>query len=223
MSNAFARRFQQLVDQLASGNKKHFAELTGKSASHIYKICRGSSRPSMAYLQHLFDEFKIDLNWLLTGERSDEQSAAANDPSLVFAPLYDVQASAGGGAMVQGEEIAESFGFNKQWLASQLRVSSDKLAFVTVSGDSMQPTLDDGDMILADLSSNSLQQQTYLDGIYLLQTQDGLMSKRLKSKSGGDIEVISDNPDYANWCLSPQTDEQTQVIGKVVWFGRKLR
>jgi len=218
MSNAFARRFQQLVDQLASGNKKRFAEVTGKSASHVYKICRGNSRPSMVYLQRLFDEFNIDLNWLLTGERSDEQSGVANNPSLVFAPLFDVQASAGGGVMVQGEEIAESFGFNKQWLSSQLNVSSDKLAFVTVSGDSMQPTLDDGDMILADLST----QQVYREGIYLLQTEDGLLSKRLKAQANGHIEVISDNAAYPNWTLSDANSEQAQVVGKVVWFGRKV-
>ena len=149
MSTPFSRRFQLVVDQLSQGNKKQFAELTGKSASHVYKICRGMSRPSMAYLQSLYDEFKVDLNWLLTGEESNsaQPTGTVNNKDLVFAPMFDVQASAGSGSLVQSEEMVENFGFNKSWLSSHLRVSSDNLAFVTVDGDSMMPTLEDLSLI----------------------------------------------------------------------------
>ena len=172
MTTAFSRRFQAIVDQLTKGNKKQFAELTGKSKSHIYKICRGASRPSMAYLEHLYDEFRIDLNWLLTGETSSEQSLGGAGQDLVFVPKFDVEASAGFGSVAQSEEVADSFAFNKRWLSSQLGVHSEQVAFVSVKGDSMQPTLEDGDMILVDLSH----QQVNCEGIYLLQTDDGLMA-----------------------------------------------
>lgn len=220
MSNAFTRRFQQIVDQLAQGNKKQFAELTGKSPSHIYRICRGAGRPSMAYLQDLYDEFRIDLNWLLTGEESGSQQSMglALNSDLVYAPKFDVEASAGFGALVQAEEITENFAFNKSWLSSQLRVSSENIAFVNVSGDSMLPTLDDGDMVLVDMS----QQQVHHEGIYLLHTDDGLMAKRIKNKNGGTLEIISDNPNYPSWVIQPTEDNQTQIAGKIVWCGRSL-
>jgi phage repressor protein C with HTH and peptisase S24 domain len=219
MSHSLASRFQLVVDQLAQGNKKQFAILTGKSASHIYKICRGLSRPSMNYLQSLYDEFKVDLNWLLTGEESSGQQAGSlPNKDLVYAPLFDVQASAGGGALVMNENITDNFAFNKQWLSSQLRVSSDNIAFVTVSGDSMEPTLDDGDLILVDMS----QQQVNYEGIFLLQTDGGLLTKRLKQAREGALQVISDNPQYPSWLISLTQDEQTRVVGKVVWCGRTL-
>ncbi len=220
MSNAFAHRFGLVVSQLAQGNKKQFAELTGKSASHIYKICRGMSRPSMKYLQALYDEFQVDLNWLLTGETSNGQQSAGSLPNkdLVFAPMFDVQASAGFGSLVQSEDITDSFGFNKSWLSSQLRVSSEDIAFVTVSGDSMMPTLDDGDMILVDMS----QQQVAREDIYLLQTEDGLVTKRVKQVRGGDLSVTSDNPEYPCWTINPAREERNPVVGRVVWCGRKL-
>lgn len=220
MSSSFASRFTLVVEQLTRGNKKQFAELTGKSVSHIYKICRGVSRPSMVYVQELYEEFKVDLNWLLTGEESQGQQSAGELPNkdLVFAPMFDVQASAGYGSMVNSEEITDSFGFNKSWLSSQLRVSSDNIAFVTVSGESMQPTLDDGDMILVDLSQRRVQHED----IYLLQTDGSLMTKRLKQERGGELKVISDNPEYPTWTLAPSEDDQSQVVGKVVWCGRKL-
>lgn len=220
MSNSLASRFQLVVDQLTKGNKKQFSELTGKSSSHIYKICKGKSRPSMAYLQELYDNFQIDLNWLLTGQESEGSSVtgSVNSNDLVHAPMFDVQASAGAGMTVNSEEITENFAFNKHWLSSQLGVHSEQVAFVTVSGDSMLPTLEEGDMILVDMS----QQQVQREGIYLLQTEGGLITKRLINKKVGELEVISDNSDYPSWTIDAQNSEQTQIAGKVVWSARAL-
>lgn len=140
---SLARRFQAVIDQLAGGNKKQFAAMTGKSASHIYKICRGSSRPSMAYLQALFDDYRVDLSWLLTGESNDGGNPAGrlNPADQVLAPMFDVKASAGAGALSDAEAIDEYFTFNKSFLSRQLGVSGEQLVFVTVDGDSMEPDL----------------------------------------------------------------------------------
>lgn len=219
MSSAFASRFQLVVDQLAQGNKKHFAELTGKSASHIYKICRGMSRPSMGYLQELYDEYKVDLTWLLTGEQNTS-SQVAGTPSksdLVFAPMFDVQASAGVGAEVVAEDIEDYFAFNKSFLSRQLNVSSEQLVFVSISGDSMLPTLHDGDRVLVDMSQKSVNHE----GLYLLQSEDGLMAKRLSDKQG-ELSVVSDNPDYENWVIPLEARENNPVAGKIVWCGRTI-
>lgn len=220
MATAFARRFQLIVDQLTQGNNKQFAELTGKSSSHVYKICRGMSRPSMAYLQELYDEFRIDLNWLLTGEQnqSSQPTGSLSDNDLVFAPMFDVQASAGLGTDVHAEDISDYFAFNKSWLSSQLRVNGDKLAFVSIRGDSMLPTLHDGDRVLVDMS----QQRVQGEGVFLLQSEDGLMAKRLKAKRDGIIDVMSDNPEFENWEISDENEDANQITGKVVWCARNL-
>ncbi|PKF56105.1 LexA family transcriptional repressor, partial [Alteromonadales bacterium alter-6D02] len=214
MSTSFSRRFVTLVEQLTDGNKKRFAELTGRSPSTIYRICRGGSRPSLAYLEHLYETFNIDLNWLITGERNVEQLDHKQTSDLVIAPKFDVEASAGFGQVGFAEEVSEHFGFSRQWLASQLGVHTDKVAFVSVKGDSMQPTLEDGDMILVDMSY----QQVHKEGVYLLYTEDGLMTKRLKPIKGG-IKVVSDNPEYPSWEILASTQEQARVVGKIVWFG----
>ena len=220
MSNAFARRFQLVVDQLAGGNKKLFAEQTGKSASHIYKICRGVSRPSMTYLESLYEEFRVDLNWLLTGEQNnnDQPSGSAPNKELVFAPMFDVQASAGAGAVVQAEDVTDYFAFNKSFLSSHLGVSGDSLAFVSIRGESMVPTLHDGDHALVDMSQKTVPGE----GVYLLQTEDGLMAKRLKQKSNGDLLVKSDNPDFPSWTMSAKDYGLNQVVGKIVWCARAI-
>jgi phage repressor protein C with HTH and peptisase S24 domain len=217
MSTAFARRFQLVVDQLAQGNKKHFAEITGKSASHIYKICRGMSRPSMAYLQELYGEYKVDLTWLLTGEHNEsaQVTGTPSNSDLVFAPMFDVQASAGMGSDVVAEDIEDYFAFNKSFLSRQLNVSSQELVFVTISGDSMLPTLHDGDRVLVDMSQKIVSHE----GLYLLQSENGLMAKRL-SDNEGVLRVVSDNSEYENWTIAASAREANPIAGKIVWCAR---
>lgn len=217
MSTAFARRFQLVVDQLAKGNKKHFAEITGKSASHIYKICRGMSRPSMAYLQELYGEYKVDLTWLLTGEHSEgaQVTGILKDSYLVFAPMFDVQASAGMGSEVVAEDVEDYFAFNKTFLSRQLNVSGDELVFVTISGDSMLPTLHDGDRVLVDMSQKLVNHE----GLYLLQSESGLMAKRL-SENKGVLRVVSDNPEYESRTIEASAREANPIAGKIVWCAR---
>ncbi|MRI35484.1 LexA family transcriptional repressor [Endozoicomonas sp. OPT23] len=219
MSNAFARRFQLVVDQLAQGNKKQFAELTGKSASHIYKICRGISRPSMTYLESLYDGYKVDLNWLLTGEQSEGGQVAGSAPGreVVYAPMFDVQASAGTGASVSSEDISGYFTFDKVFLSRQLGVSGEDLAFVTISGDSMLPTFQDGDQVLVDMSAR----EANSEAAYLLKTDDGLMAKRLK-QSNHKLSVNSDNPDYPSWTINLKEQEDNPVLGRIVWCARSV-
>ncbi|MCF2859241.1 XRE family transcriptional regulator [Pseudoalteromonas sp. SMS1] len=217
MSTAFSRRFITLVEQFAGGNKRQFAQLTGKSPSHIYRICQGLGRPSMTYLEHLYSLFAIDLNWLLTGVQASEPHRQHSQDDLLVVPKLDVEASAGFGAVNGAEDITEQFALNKRWLQSQLGVHSERLAFVSVRGDSMLPTLQHGDMVLVDLS----QQQLSKSGVYIIQTQDGLMAKRLHQKSDH-IAVISDNEAYPSWQITSDNAEQHGVAGRIVWCGRSL-
>ncbi len=220
MSNAFAHRFQRVVEQLAQGNRREFAAQTGKSASHIYKICRGVSRPSMAYLQHLYDEFRVDLNWLLTGEQSSASQPAGvvQDKELVYAPMFDVQASAGMGAEVQAEDINDYFAFTRSFLSSQLGVSTDSLAFISIRGESMEPTLFDGDRVLVDISRRMVSGE----GLYLIHTEDGLMAKRLRPLRDNALQITSDNPAYPSWVVHASQMEENPVVGRIVWCARSV-
>lgn len=59
------------------------------------------------------------------------------------------------------------------------------------------------------------------EGLYLLQSEDGLMAKRLSDKNGT-LLVVSDNADYDNWTLTASARESNPVAGKIVWCARSL-
>src|SRR6476661_7623869 len=81
----------------------------------------------------------------LLGGRDDEGE------ELISVPVLDVQASAGPGAFADDERARARMRFDPGWLRG-LKLDPAQLSVIQVVGDSMSPTLDDGDDILVDLS-----------------------------------------------------------------------
>jgi phage repressor protein C with HTH and peptisase S24 domain len=90
---------------------------------------------------------------------------------------------------------------------------------IRVEGDSMLPTLSDGDEILVDRGDAAARVR---DGIYVLRMEGALMVKRLAlNPAARRITVASDNSAYPSW---PDCDPASiDIVGRVVWVGRKLR
>jgi hypothetical protein len=138
---------------------------------------------------------------------------------LVQIPILDVEASAGHGAVAEMEAKGGQFGFDERWLRKLTSSKPGKLSIIGVSGESMEPTLNDGDEVLVDLADG----QPYLrDGIYVLRIDDALSVKRVKVEAPGKlISIMSDNPAYPSWRGLER--RAVNVVGRVLWLGRKLR
>jgi phage repressor protein C with HTH and peptisase S24 domain len=79
----------------------------------------------------------------------------------------------------------------------------------------MLPTLCDGDRVLVDMSHKTVNHE----GLYLLQSEDGLMAKRLSDKQG-ELLVVSDNPEYDSWTIAAASRDVNPIAGKIVWCAR---
>jgi len=141
-----------------------------------------------------------------TGENS------ADD--LISVPVLDVRASAGAGAFTDDERAQARMRFDPSWLRG-LNVDPRQLSVIQVTGDSMAPTLHDGDDILVDRGDRRLR-----DGIHVLRMDGVLNVKRLLLEPGGRLTVRSDNPAYPSW--PSLTRKDVEIIGRVVWAGRRL-
>lgn len=149
-----------------------------------------------------------------------ERGGKPNLDEYVLVPYLNVGASAGPGALTDAEERAESaLAFQGRWIRSICSGDPDMLSVITVQGDSMAPTLGDGDPILVDRMDAA---ERLRDGIYVLRADDTLLVKRLsRNPMNGALRVRSDNEAY------PDLDEcdpaSIDIIGRVVWVGRRLR
>jgi len=143
-------------------------------------------------------------------------SESGND-GIVMIPSYDIRASAGFGAFVEREWTDSYMPFQSQFLKSLTASSPENLSILSVLGDSMTPTLSDGDSILVDSHEMTLRR----DGIYVLRHDDTLSVKRISvNPSSGLLAIKSDNPLYETW---PDCNpEDINIIGRVIWAGRNL-
>lgn len=134
-------------------------------------------------------------------------------PEWVDVPRLSLGASAGPGAVAGEEQPIGAFRFATHWIRQQ-GLDPAQLTAIAVTGDSMEPTLRDGDEILADRTERALR-----DGVYVVRVGDALLVKRLDLGQPGRIVLISDNQVYRPFELAR---EDLEVIGRIVWKSGRL-
>ena len=137
---------------------------------------------------------------------------------MTMVPQLALGASAGPGALAGDEAASAQFGFDPAWLR-RMTNNPGGLSMIRVEGDSMEPTLADGDDILIDTSAAG---DRVRDGIYVLRVDDALIVKRLAvNPVDRKYTIRSDNDAYPDWAdVDPAG---VAVIGRVIWAGRKVR
>jgi phage repressor protein C with HTH and peptisase S24 domain len=130
-------------------------------------------------------------------------------------PRAEARLSAGDGALVFSEDFAESYSFRRDWL-HRVATSLDNVLLMAVLGDSMYPTIQEGDMVMVDRGRD----YPHSGKIFAFTPGDDLIQiKRLESR-GEKIRIISDNSSLYQPFDLPS--DQIRIIGQVIWFARQL-
>ena len=190
------------------------SKMLGRNAAYIQQyIKRGSPRKLDEDDRAKLAAFLNVPESLLGGPGSD---ASAND-NIAYVRRRDVRASAGAGALAELEYDRESLTFNRQWLR-KLGADPNRLSIITVMGESMAPTLADGDVILVNEADHF---EARREGIYVLRQGSELIVKRVR-KGGGDAHILvtSDNLEFASPGELGLAD--VVIIGRVIWAGRQI-
>lgn len=155
-------------------------------------------------------EMKINLDWLLTGEGEmfstpkeplhSPIKTMAESPNGQIIPYLDQPVSAG-----FGEELLNDEGKNRYICIPDTAGKKD-LKALRVKGDSMDPTLKDGDIVVCDTGGWDG------DGVYVIKTHEFAFVKRVILQPEGYM-VISDNEKYPPYQVP--ASEDTVIIGKV--------
>ena len=132
-------------------------------------------------------------------------------------PTYEVAAAAGDGIVIDHEYETGRLAFRHEWLRSVTTATPDDLAVITVHGDSMFPTLADGDTILVDLTQRTVGR----DGVYIVRFGEFVLVKRLLiDPVRREVTISCDNENYPR--LAPVDPIDVDVAGRVIWVGRRI-
>ena len=216
-------------------SQTNFAKETGIPLSTLKKVESGISNAGFSLVEKIiqYPPYQQYALWFLLGEEaatarqlslSDDEKKVLqlenwSSEGYVHLPFYEVSASAGAGLLAEVEEQPKTISFEPNWLRSEVGVCPTNVFLMLVEGDSMQPTLKNGSMIMVNKDVDNLS-----DGIYVMRYDNNLLVKRLQMLPGGIIRVKSDNSMYDPWEITKsQLDgEELALIGRVVWTGQKM-
>lgn len=199
---------------------------TGLPVGTIRQILKGSL-PSVHNARRIADALGTSIDWLSgkgpwdIGFAEGNQAAYEAPLATVSLPRFTVQASAGGGALVQSEEIVDRFVVSRDWLARYVAPGA-RAGIIEARGDSMEPTIRDGDILLLDFDID----RAAIDagGVFVITVDGALLVKRLQATVDGAILVLSDNDYYQPERLTREfADERMTVHARVVWSGGPIR
>ncbi|MEE3716971.1 helix-turn-helix transcriptional regulator [Tumidithrix elongata RA019] len=206
-------------DQLSRTTQNKLAKEMAISRPILSEILQGKSKFKGSTIKAFAKKQGLSAERLLQQLGAEVVSEYSDTPALGYnlahIPVYDILAGAGNGSYAG--DIVQILGFERSWLRSEFG-AVESLEGVRVSGDSMEPTLKSGDVVLVNRSDHAPK-----DGIYVLRIEHDLFVKRLSRLPSNKIEVISDNPSYSNYTIdlsNPPTD--FQIIGRVVMKCQKL-
>lgn len=186
----------------------------GKDLTAISRYENGTGAKNLTY------QLKQSLRWVFTPEEiafiengvrveSDNIPKGITSNKMISAPIMSIKASAGSGreqheVITTGELLIDRMLFKVLPNLKNIRA-------IEVEGDSMYPTLKEGDYVVIEENTNFSG-----DGIYVLHYDGVLLVKRLQADIDG-IEILSDNQSYGKRKYDPNDDQRLfHIAGKVI-------
>ncbi len=224
-----------------AGGVDELAKAAGIARRTFGNYLSGRNEPKRPQLLAIARASRVSISWLAGGDepmaageeaaefRQDTPGLYETAPSFVPAPelssrgfvllpRYDVRAASGGGAIVHSEQIVDVLAFRSDWIKHTLRLNPDNLALISAVGDSMTPTIKEGDLLLLDLTAGHVQD----NAIYALGVSGSLLVKRIQMLTSGGVRVISDNPAYPPEEIPARKAGELRFVGRVVWHGAPI-
>ena len=162
-------------------------------------------RPDWA--RRLREDIRRDITVLLG--QSKDSDVPVDDHHVTIKQL----AAAAGAKEESKETVAGYITFTRAWL-DRHGLYPQQCTIVGVKGASMAPTLPDGSAILVDRNRAQLK-----DGrIFVFETDEGMIVKRVDRDAGGSWRLVSDNP---AWGPVPWPVD-AKVFGEVRWVGKQV-
>lgn len=218
MNNGFEAFFTRLCSETEIKNQSQLARELDLGRAAVSLAKRKDSVPAR-WILDLSARFGLNPIWLEQGKgfpRPEAACAAMEDEAYCEVPKVRARLCAGGGSFETEGQVEGYYSFRADWL--KMRGNPSNMVLMEVIGNSMEPEIKEGDMVLIDESRTDV----LSGGIYAVGVEDTVMVKRVE-RLPGTLVLRSDNMDYSPIHLSGDELYNVRVIGKVLWASREYR
>lgn len=160
-------------------------------------------------------ETKLSLGYgWMDADHSNE--AFPEDDDLIYLRRLNVSACCGASGVQNYEDEAyvDLMGVSRVWFKENIsQIRENGYEIITAAGDSMEPTLKNGDLVVIDRFDTEI---TKRDGVFCVLIDNDLYLKRVQ-RVPGSLRFISDNRLYDPFEIS-----LSEVESRVIVFGRMV-
>lgn len=225
----------QVLDRLLQGaglrRDSQLAELLGVTPQAVSQARRKGKVPD-GWVLRMASRFNLSTDWVYFG-RSEARPVTssssltlyteatlpheAGNMEMAFVPLVGARLAAGVGSLENGGEVEGYFAFRQEWLCR--KGDPDRMVLMKVFGDSMEPDIRHGDMVLV----NQAQTRIFGHAIYAVGVNEEIYIKQIETLPGGRLVLRSLNRNYDPIEVDLQGDlaDSVRVIGRVIWWCRE--
>ncbi|WP_419786922.1 LexA family transcriptional regulator [Pseudodesulfovibrio sp.] len=217
MKNGFEPFFHRLCKETEITNQAQLARELDVGRAAISLAKRKDTVPPR-WILDLSAKYGLNPLWLEQGKGfpRPEEAVEPEGQGYLEVPKVRARLCAGGGSFETEGQVEGYYSFRSDWL--RMRGNPANMVLMEVVGNSMEPELKEGDMVLIDESRSDV----LAGGIYAVGVEDTVMVKRVE-RLPGTLVLRSDNVDYSPIHLSGDELNNVRVIGKVLWSSREYR
>lgn len=211
-NGTFATRLQRVAEQ--NGGLSRLAAKAGMAPSTLSRYVGGRCSPNLSSAAALAVAGGVSLEWLGTGRGLETPAGVGREENVAF---YDLQASAGPGLLPSNSAPpTQTIPLPLAQIRRQIGHTSTELCVILAHGDSMEPTIRSGALLLLDCAVSQLR-----EGIFVVLRGDDVLVKRVQPRGPNRLRLLSDNEHYAPEDVPlDDTAVPVRLFGRVIWIGQ---
>lgn len=197
--------------------QEKLAEHLGLTQGAIAHWFSGRREPDLSTINKVLGYLELPL--LGVGyEPASYEPTSPSEKDYALIPQFKAKGACGDGYLNEHVELTEGLVFKRDWLA-RMHARPENLYVIYADGDSMEPYIFQGDVVLFDTSKTEPKDKQ----VYVIRRPDGGNSiKRLIQQLSGAWIIRSDSPDKISNPDEPVTDSaihEMPILGRVIWRG----
>lgn len=218
-----ARRLELGLSQVEVGRRA----FNHNDGSALQNMKRGSS-PSFDNLTKLCATLGMEVLIRPRGADVSPPSMAIDGTDYARIPLHEATLSAGPGATNGDTSVVDHMMFREDWL-KKIGVPASKASLARITGESMAPGIQPGDLVLIDTSRTEVPIRRRLKpsdakaNVYAFIQDGDARVKRIERPQAGVLVLLSDNPNFPAEVVTDERPQSISILGQVVWSGHVWR
>lgn len=209
------------------------AEIGNCSRSTYYRYRNGETKPDVEFLLNILNNEKyINPDWLLRDhgpilKLKQDQSKMnrfvhSENVDVHDIPFYTLKISESNRKNPESGDGLESperyLPLSSTMVKEVVDGKPERLFALKVDTDAMNPVIEKGSIVLADRRQN----EPDLDAIYVVKFDNILRINALQRLPGNKLRISSENPRYKSHVIDLNQEIDFEILGKVIWMGKKL-